>query len=785
VTVDAVRISGTPAQGARVGSLYTFRPIASDSARRTLSYSIKNKPVWASFSFENGTLSGTPLSSESGSYVGIVISASDGNANAALPAFSIMVSPSPPLATATPPAQGQPHVVVPAASSVQLSQSNASWSLAAGSVGTITANGLYTAPAHVDVQHPVNGVQTLPSDHVYFAPIKNLPLTPNNAKILSVMHANPGPYVGAGAGIIPYFHVNVLDNTLAPVQMTFLYTGVGAANNFDGPYQFLSGNEPESPWYGVPGEWTESGIYESYRAAVDRHIFGVNIDTGMMYEVYNTHPIGTDSRNPASNAVSGTYYSLTTNPYNIGPGTVAGGQLLGASMMTAHEIRVHKIRHLSFFTLPNGTIAGGSNCPCFIWPATARAYAGGSYVPYGARFRLDASVDTVNNPATGKPFSPEAQAVFQAWKDYGIMLSDGGIDGQIEVDADILEDPALGLRFLFEVNNSKSADGKKVADWSHWNVVDESSLEPTGKTGWLSGQVNQANLYYHPAFATATATDKTTKKQTAYPIILQGVTVGVPNGVETIQSGLKVQMQSWVRGTQNTTVHWSMDPALGTLTEAGQYTAPAVTAPTSTLLTATSDADPQASTTVRVMVFPAGGVYMRLGLAGVPYEAAPFTDSKGHVWQTEFTGRVGYGAPSNFDEWGKEGNPHGPGTQWPANLTDWQIWQWQRHGEMEFRFRVPNGTYNVTLYMGIGGVGNTIAPHTYEQSMECEGQTMNPDYDFSVAGGGVTGVPLRYTMTCTVTNGDLDFGVHGVVPANQTAGTSPREALNAFSIEKQ
>ena len=685
---------------------------------------------------------------------------------------------------AGPPAQGQANGVVPAGSSAQFNQSNATWSLAAGSAGSITADGLYTAPAHVDVQHPVNGVQTLPSDHIYFAQITNLPLAANNSTLMSLLHANPGPYAGAGVSYALGFHVNVLDSSTPSIPMTFLYTGEGAPVNYNGPYQFVSGIDPGSPWYGIPGEWTQAGIYTPYTAAGDHHIFGVNIDTGIQYEVYNTHPAGTDTSNPASNAVSGASYGLTQHPYTIGPGTVAGGQLLGASLVTAHEVRTHLIRHLSFFTLPNGTIAGGSHCPCFIWPATARAYAGGGYLPYGARLRLDANIDTVTNPGTGQPYSLEAQAVFQAWKDYGIMLSDGGMDGQIEVDDDIMEDPGLGTSFLGEVSQALTkTDGKKVGDWSHWNVVDESSLETSGTTAWLSGQVNPANPYYHPATATAVATDKTTGAQTSYPIILQGVTVGVPNGVETIQSGVTLQMQAWVQGSSDQVVHWTMSPALGTLTDGGLYTAAAVTTPTMTMFTVTADADPQASTTIRVMVFPAGSVYMHLGPSGTPYEAKPYKDSKGNVWQTSFTGRMSYVGLAEYWEYGTGASA--PGKLFPLNTVDPAIWQWQRRGEQEYRLKVPNGTYTVTLYMGIGGVGTALAPHAYEQSMECQGQTQNPDYDWAVAGGGVAGVPLKYPMSCVVTNGELDFGIHGVVPEDQTAGTSPTAALNAFSIVKQ
>lgn len=685
---------------------------------------------------------------------------------------------------ALPLVQGHANVVVAAGSSAQFSQSNATWSLAAGSAGTITPDGLFTAPPHVDVQHAVNGVQTLPSDHIYFAPITNLPLAPNNSTLMSTLHASTGPFVGAGVSYALGFHVNVLDSSVPSIPMTFLYTGERGTVNYNGPYQFLSGNEQGSPWYGIPGEWIQAGIYMPYTAAVDRHNFGVNIETGTQYEVYNAYPLGSDTGSPETNAVSGASYGLTQQPYSIGPGAVAGGQLLGATLVTAHEIRTHLIRHVSLFTLPNGTIAGGSHCPCFIWPATARAYEGGGYLPYGARLRLDPSIDTVNNPKTGQPYSLEAQAVFQAWKDYGIMLSDGGMDGQIEVDSDIMEDPALGTPFLAEVSQGPTTtDGKKIGDWSHWNVVDESSLETTGTDAWLSGQVNPANAYYHPATATAVATDKTSGAQTSYPIVLQGVTVGVPNSVETIQSGVTLQMQSWVRGTSDLAVHWTMSPELGTLTDDGSYTAPAVTTPTMTLLTVTADADSQMSTTVRVVVFPAGSVHMLLGPSGNPYQAKPYEDSKGNVWQPIFTGRIPYIGLAEYWEYGTGANA--PGKLFPLDTVDPGIWRWQRRGEQEYRLKLPNGTYTVTLYMGIGGVGTALAPHTYEQSMECQGETHNPDYDWAAAGGGFAGVALTYPMTCVVTNGELDFGIHGVVPENQTAGTTPTAALNAFSVVKQ
>jgi len=92
VSADPVRISGRPAQSVTAGARYSFRPAASDSAGHALSYSVWHKPAWASFSIATGELSGTPKSSQTGTYAGIVISASDGKARAWLAPFTIRVS---------------------------------------------------------------------------------------------------------------------------------------------------------------------------------------------------------------------------------------------------------------------------------------------------------------------------------------------------------------------------------------------------------------------------------------------------------------------------------------------------------------------------------------------------------------------------------------------------------------------------------------------------------------------------------------------------------------------
>ncbi|MEM7277133.1 MAG: putative Ig domain-containing protein [Pseudomonadota bacterium] len=88
---NAPTIGGTPATAVSSGSVYTFRPNASDADGDTLSFSIEGQPSWASFDTNSGELTGQPDTGDVGSYANIRISVSDGNETAATPFFSIDV----------------------------------------------------------------------------------------------------------------------------------------------------------------------------------------------------------------------------------------------------------------------------------------------------------------------------------------------------------------------------------------------------------------------------------------------------------------------------------------------------------------------------------------------------------------------------------------------------------------------------------------------------------------------------------------------------------------------
>lgn len=94
ITNFAPVISGTPSNVAAEDSAYTFTPTVTDTnSSDTQTFSITNKPTWATFSTTTGVLTGTPANLDVGVTTGIVISVTDSaNATVSLSAFSLTVS---------------------------------------------------------------------------------------------------------------------------------------------------------------------------------------------------------------------------------------------------------------------------------------------------------------------------------------------------------------------------------------------------------------------------------------------------------------------------------------------------------------------------------------------------------------------------------------------------------------------------------------------------------------------------------------------------------------------
>jgi hypothetical protein len=88
---SAPTISGSPPAQISAGTSYDFTPGSADADGDTLTFSIRNRPAWATFIRLTGRLRGTPDAGDVGTYTGIEITASDGTETASLEPFSIVV----------------------------------------------------------------------------------------------------------------------------------------------------------------------------------------------------------------------------------------------------------------------------------------------------------------------------------------------------------------------------------------------------------------------------------------------------------------------------------------------------------------------------------------------------------------------------------------------------------------------------------------------------------------------------------------------------------------------
>ena len=91
---SALSVTGAPVTTVTAGTAYSFTPKVSAANGAALTFTIENKPAWASFDPSTGTLSGTPGAADVASYAGVLIAASDGQNSSSLPAFAITVTQS-------------------------------------------------------------------------------------------------------------------------------------------------------------------------------------------------------------------------------------------------------------------------------------------------------------------------------------------------------------------------------------------------------------------------------------------------------------------------------------------------------------------------------------------------------------------------------------------------------------------------------------------------------------------------------------------------------------------
>jgi PKD repeat protein len=279
----------------------------------------------------------------------------------------------------------------------------------------------------------ISGVRIFPQDHVWNAPVDDLPVDARSADYVSSigrtgsLHPDFGADLdGTGAFGIPY---NIVNNSVTKKSVIFDYLDESEA----GPYPI-----PANPL--IEGGAACTG---------DCHILLLQTDEKKLYELFAAHKLA----NGTWEAGSGAIFDLTG--YELRPDGWTSADAAGLAMLPGlvryEEVEAGEITHAIRFTVKTTQKA-------YIWPARhfASSQTGLQYPPMGQRFRLKASFDTSKYPY-------QAKVVLEALKKYGMIVSDNGGNWFISGVPDTRwDDDAL--------NTLKQVKG------SDFEAVDESSL---------------------------------------------------------------------------------------------------------------------------------------------------------------------------------------------------------------------------------------------------------------------------------------------------------------------
>ncbi len=277
----------------------------------------------------------------------------------------------------------------------------------------------------------------------------------------------------------------------------------------------------------------------------DQHVIVVDKDNCELYETYNSvlQPDG------SWNVDSGAKWSLWSN--TLRPATWTSADAAGLPIMPGlvryEEILAGQITHAIRFTAPRTQ-------RLYIWPARhyASTNTSAALPPMGARFRLKANFDISG-------FSPNVQVILRAMKKYGIILADNGLAWEMQFAAD----PRW--------NDSELVTMRAVVG-TNLEAVDESGLMVNPD----SGEAVQPNT---------------------------PVTVTVAPASAVLSASQSQQFTATVTGSSLGVV-WSLNPAVGSVSSSGLYTAPASVSATQTVTVTATLADGSKAASAAVTLQP-------------------------------------------------------------------------------------------------------------------------------------------------------------------------------------
>jgi hypothetical protein len=230
------------------------------------------------------------------------------------------------------------------------------------------------------------GCPMFPPDNIWNRRITDLPVDAHSQAYIE--HMGPFDKLHADFGAIGGYRYGITDGSAANNEMA-----IEAAGESDpGPYRI-----PDN----VPIE-----------EGPDGHVLVLDTGHCMLYELFGATHTGSGRWNVSSAAI----FDVRSNKLRPDGWTSAdaAGQAIVPGLARYEEVMAGRITHALRFTTLHTRNA-------YVWPA--RHYASRSndpgLPPMGQRFRLKASVDISH-------FSPQAQVIFAALKEYGMFLSDNG-----------------------------------------------------------------------------------------------------------------------------------------------------------------------------------------------------------------------------------------------------------------------------------------------------------------------------------------------------------------------
>jgi hypothetical protein len=237
--------------------------------------------------------------------------------------------------------------------------------------------------------------------------------------------------------------------------------------------------------------------------------------------------------------------------------------------------------------------------------------------------------------------------------------------------------------------------------------------------------------------------------------VIQPVLVGTPDPAIVVQAGTPAfNVPYWVNGSSNHGVIWTINPSsgAGSITSSGAYTAPAaVSSITTVTITASSVANPNASTSVAVTIIPPGQIRIDSG------SMTSTVDDNGNTWLPDLGFETGSHNMYN-DRYGSNGEydrmPNG--NIWATSLYTWG-------DDIVYRFHVPNGNYKIAIMSAVPMCSGTYdTTSTFDNGLThgpvnlvAQRQIGAHNYDFGIPSGHKCRTPSTQYIPAVVTDTTL------------------------------